>query len=188
MIWLCLPPVHFHHYLGLIRILTLNLNSIRSATATGVVSWLAARIGDSTRACNGACFVGPRRDATSRSSAPLSYGHRRRARRGAKTRASDGPAWRAEDAARVLRLFARRRLIGSSRPRRQPRCGKGSTGVALRQTQDRLLSRCRGPHRGCGSKGTGKPRPWMALFGAPRMQRLLHYCARPIFAGERLTW
>jgi len=28
----------------------------------------------------------------------------------------------------------------------------------------------------------------MALFGAPRMQRLLRYCARPIFAAERLEW
>ena len=28
----------------------------------------------------------------------------------------------------------------------------------------------------------------MVLFGAPRMQRLLRYCARPIFAGERLTF
>ncbi len=28
----------------------------------------------------------------------------------------------------------------------------------------------------------------MALFGAPRMQRLLRYCARPLFASERLTW
>jgi len=45
-----------------------------------------------------------------------------------------------------------------------------------------------GPHRGCGSKGTGKPGPRMALLSAPRRQRLLHYCARPIFAGERLTW
>jgi len=28
----------------------------------------------------------------------------------------------------------------------------------------------------------------MALLGAPRMQRLLRYCARPIFAGERLVF
>ncbi|MFH0340815.1 MAG: transposase [Chromatiales bacterium] len=28
----------------------------------------------------------------------------------------------------------------------------------------------------------------MALLGAPRTQRLLRYCAGPIYAGERLEW
>ena len=37
-------------------------------------------------------------------------------------------------------------------------------------------------------EGAGKPGPRMALFGAPRRQRLLRYCAHPIYAGERLQW
>ena len=28
----------------------------------------------------------------------------------------------------------------------------------------------------------------MALFGAPRVQRLVRCCARPLFASEHLTW
>jgi len=49
----------------------------------------------------------------------------------------------------------------------------------------RFLAECRGTHRGRGPEGTGKPGPGMVLLGAPRMQRLLRYCARPLFASER---
>ena len=37
-------------------------------------------------------------------------------------------------------------------------------------------------------KGLESQGQWMALFGAPRTQRLLQYSARPIFAGEHLEW
>jgi hypothetical protein len=37
-------------------------------------------------------------------------------------------------------------------------------------------------------KGLESQDQGLALLGAPRMQRLLRYCAYPIYAGERLEW
>jgi hypothetical protein len=61
---------------------------------------------------------------------------------------------------------------GSWRLRLRPRCASGTTGMALRQAQDRLVPERPGASMARDGKGTRKPRPATPLLGARRMQTL----------------